>query len=91
MESTVLNYRIIIEPEEQKGKTVYTAFCPALGVADWGQTIEAAKQHIQEAIQCQIESMIKQKSPIPPADSPEFTVTMASVTLSKNMRSLAFA
>ncbi|MBI5613299.1 type II toxin-antitoxin system HicB family antitoxin [Candidatus Gottesmanbacteria bacterium] len=91
MQTTILDYRIIIEPEEHKGKTVYTAFCPALGVADWGQTIEASKQHIQEAIQCQIESMIKQKSPIPPADSPEFTITMASVTLPKDVRHLAFA
>lgn len=41
MDKKVLNYRIIIEPEKYAdGKTVYTALCPTLDVADYGDSIE---------------------------------------------------
>lgn len=37
METKVLNYRIIIEPEKYPdGSQGYNAYCPSLGVADYG-------------------------------------------------------
>lgn len=61
METIVLNYRIIIEPETDKktGKTVYVALAPTLGVSDWGKSIEQALERITEAIECHLESLVK--------------------------------
>ena len=57
MDTKVLNYRIIIEPELNKktGKKVYVGFCPKLGVSDWGKTVEAAIGNIKEAIELYLE------------------------------------
>jgi len=42
MDTKVLNYRIIIQPEKYAdGSTVYTALCPTLGVTDYGDSVEA--------------------------------------------------
>ena len=81
METKVLNYRIIITPEELKGKTVYNAYSPTLGVADWGKTIEQSLSYIKEAIECHIESLINHHQPIPIEDSGEFMVASTSVKL----------
>ncbi len=72
METTVLNYRIIIEPDEQTGtkKPGFTAFCPTLGVADDGDTIEKAIKNIKGEIKAYVESLIKDKLPVP-IDQPE--------------------
>lgn len=88
METLVLNYRIIIEPEieEKTGRKIYTAFCPRLGVADWGKTLEEAINHIKEGIECYLQSLIKHKKPIPSQDSTEFMVTTAEVFLPKNLK-----
>ena len=86
METHILNYRIIIEPESQTqiGKTVYTALCPSLGVADWGKTVEEAISHIREGIQCHIESLLKHNEPIPPPDNSDFMIATTTVTFPKS-------
>lgn len=65
----VKNYRVIIRPDFQvkgkKRKKVYTAFCPTLGVADWGESVEEALEHIKEGIECYLESLVKHNEPIP--------------------------
>lgn len=67
MDTRVLNYRIIIEPELNKktGKKVYVGFCPKPGVSDGGKTVEAAIGNIKEAIECHLESMASHKKDIP--------------------------
>lgn len=72
METKVLNYRIIIEPDKQTGtgKSGYTAFCPTLGVADDGKTIEQAIENVRNAIQVYVESLIADNLPVP-LDQPE--------------------
>ena len=42
MQTTILNYRVIVEPDTQTGtdKPGFTALCPTLGVADDGDTVE---------------------------------------------------
>ena len=72
MKTRVLNYHIIITPDKQTGtgKSGYTAFCPTLGVADDGDTIEEAKQNIKRAIELYIKSLAEDKQEIP-VDYPE--------------------
>lgn len=81
METTVLDYRIIIEEELQPRtkKRVYVAYCPKLGVSDWGSSIEEAHAHIQGAIECYIESLVKHKEAVPAPDSSSFMVTTTSI------------
>ncbi len=83
MDTKILNYRIIIEPELNKktGKKVYVGFCPKLGVSDWGKTVETVIDNIKEAIECHLESLVKHKKDIPAPDEPEFMVTTTDVVL----------
>ena len=69
MKTTVLNYHIVISSEKMQGKTVYNAYSPTLGVADWGKTIEEAVSHIQGAITCYLEALAKDHQPIPVEDT----------------------
>jgi predicted RNase H-like HicB family nuclease len=87
MQTKALNFRILIEPEldERTGKRVYVAYCPTLGVSDWGKTVELAKAHIEEAIACHLESLAKHNKSIPAPDGEEFMVTQAHVNLSRNL------
>ena len=39
METIILNYRIIIEKEEQKKGFFYVAYVPSLGLSDFGKTL----------------------------------------------------
>jgi len=58
MEKRILNYRIIIEPEKIGRKTVNNAYCPTLGLADFGNSIDEAIQRIQSLIKFHIESLL---------------------------------
>jgi len=83
METKVLNYRIIIEPDKQTGTGTpgFTAFCPTLGVADDGETIEKAIKNVKGAIEAYIASLVKDKLPVP-ADQPEKEiVTTTQITV----------
>ncbi len=52
MEKKVLNYRIIIEKEQyEDGAPVYVAYCPTLGVSDYGDTIEEVLESIKDGIE----------------------------------------
>ena len=84
METKVLNYRVIITPETVQGKTVYNALSPTLGVADWGKTIEQALNHIKGAIECHIESLLKNNEPIPKEEETDFLVAHTSIPLPKD-------
>ena len=60
---------VVIEAAEEGG---YYAFCPSLpGCYSQGETLEDAKRHIQEAVQCHIESLLKDGEPLP-LDREEF-------------------
>lgn len=89
MEKHVLNYRVIIEPDERTGtnESCYTAYCPKLGIADDGDTIEEALLSIQEGIQCYLESLIKDRQPIPAPDKiEEGLVTSTKVWVPKKTK-----
>lgn len=81
MKTTILNYRIIVEPDEQTGtgKPGYTAFCPTLGVADDGDTIEEALTRIKSLIKFHLECLAEEGKPIPAPDKDESLITMLKI------------
>ena len=63
LNTRVRRLTILIESDETGG---YYAFCPALpGCYSQGNTLEETKANIQEAIQCHLESLVKDGQPIP--------------------------
>ncbi|MCL4390242.1 MAG: type II toxin-antitoxin system HicB family antitoxin [Patescibacteria group bacterium] len=72
MQTSLLNYRIIVEPDRETGteKPGYTALCPTLGVADDGKTIEEALKNVQGAIKAYVQSLVKDGLSVP-VDQPE--------------------
>jgi predicted RNase H-like HicB family nuclease len=62
-----LQYRIIITPDKRtgSGQNCFTAFCPLLGVADDGDTIEESLHNIRGAIEAYVESLIEDGKMIP--------------------------
>lgn len=66
MVEQVLNYRIIIEPEKyEDGSIVYNAYCPTLGIADYGDSIEEVLKSIKDGISLAVESMADRGEEIP--------------------------
>ena len=72
MRAKILDYRVIVTPDEQTGggEIGYTAFCPSLGVADDGDTIEEALKNVKGAIRVYVESLVKDREPVP-VDHPQ--------------------
>ncbi len=88
MDTKVLNYRVIIEPDvySGSGKPCYLAYTSALDVADNGDTIEEAIVHITEAIRCRIDALMVAGEPVPSPEDPSSTVvvTTAKVSIPKS-------
>jgi predicted RNase H-like HicB family nuclease len=85
MQTKILNYRVIVEPDWQTGtrQPVYTAVCPTLGVADDGKTIEEALVALRGAIRAYVESLMDDGLPVP-VDQPEFDfVTTAQISVDR--------
>lgn len=79
MEKTVLNYQVILEKETYpNGKPVYTIYCPALDIADYGETIETALESIKEAIGLRLEVLAKEGEKIP-QESQNTLITQVSI------------
>lgn len=84
-EKTVLNYRVIVEPDERTGtnEPCFSAYCPTLGVADDGDTIDEALENIKEGIKCYLEALAKEGKEVPRPDNlKEGVVSGVSVRLS---------
>ncbi len=64
MQTQILNYRIIIEPEKMGRKTVFNAYCPTLGVADYGDSVEEVLKSIKDGMKLTIEHMLEKKEEI---------------------------
>jgi antitoxin HicB len=62
----ILNYRVIMTPDEDGG---YVVTCPALpGLVTGGDTLEEAREMAADAILCYLEGLEKDGLP-PPADN----------------------
>ena len=70
MQTKVLSYRIIIEPEKQGKKIVYNAYCPTLAVADYGDSIDEVLKSIKDGIELALEYLVDEGQEIP-VDTPE--------------------
>ncbi len=56
MQTKLLNYRVIVEPEVYlNGDKVCNAFCPTLGITDYGDTIEEALASLKDGIELAVE------------------------------------
>lgn len=90
METTILNYRIIIEKEQQKKGYVYVAHVPSLGISDFGKTVDEASSNVKKAIQLYIESLIELKKSIPAPDSDDYFVTSKKIEVNLPAGSFAY-
>lgn len=81
MQKQVLNYRIIIEPEKMGRKTVYNAYCPTLGVADYGNSIDEALKSIKDGIELAMECLRDEGKEIPVDNIKGQTLTTTEVEI----------
>ncbi len=86
MQKQVLNYRIIIEPEKMGRKTVYNAYCPTLGVADYGDSIDEVLKSIKDGIELAIECLQDQGEEVPVDNIENQTVTHARIEVDQDIK-----
>lgn len=88
MKKQILDYTVIIRPDERTGtnQKCYSAYCPALGLSDDGDTIEAALKNIKSLIKFHLECLIKENAEVPLPDTSEFTVSLAKIPITGNPR-----
>lgn len=79
MQTQVLNYRIIIEPEKQGKKTVYNAYCPTLGVVDYGNSVDEVLKSIKDGLQLAIEYLVEDGKEIPVDEIEKQVITSAQL------------
>ncbi|EKE06414.1 MAG: hypothetical protein ACD_19C00014G0028 [uncultured bacterium] len=80
MQTKLLNYRVIVEPEiYPNGDKVYNAYCPTLGITDYGDTIEEALASLKDGIELAVESLAKEKQEIPSDNLSDQIVTQTQV------------
>lgn len=91
METKILNYRVIIEPETYSdGKKVYNAYCPTLEVTDYGDSVEEVLESIKDGILLAIESLVKEGQEVPIDNVDEQIVASAKIVLPDKLKN-AFA
>ena len=71
MKTHILNYRVIIEPDEETGtdKPTFSAYCPTLGLADYGDTVDEAIQSMTKMIIFHLDCLKEEGQKIPNPDS----------------------
>ena len=91
MEKKILNYRIIIQPEKYPdGSTVYTAYCPTLGISDYGDTVESVLESIKDGIELAIGLLVKHGKEVPIDEIEEQIIASARVSVPQSTR-ISFA
>lgn len=81
----IYNYRLVIEKEAVAGKknrAVYNAYCPVLGLADWGTTIDQAIANITKLISFHTESLVALRYRVPDDHDATTVITSVSVPVS---------
>jgi len=87
MHRKVLNYRIIIEPEKyDDGSSVYIAYCPTLGISDYGDTIESVLASIKDGVELAVDTLAKEKQEIPTDDIQEQIITSTMINVPRATR-----
>ena len=80
MEKHILNYRVIIEPEKIGKNTVYNAYCPTLGVADYGDSVEEVLKSIKDGIHLAIECLMEENKEVPKDNINEQLITTVNIS-----------
>ena len=87
MQKNVLNYRIIIEKEKyDDGSSVYVAYCPTLGVSDYGDTIEEILASIKDGILLAVESLAEDGKEVPVDQVEEQIITSAKINIPSRIK-----
>lgn len=81
MQKQVLNYRIIIEPEKMGKKIAYNAYCPTLGLADYGYSVDETIKNIKSLIKFHIECLIEDDQEVPTENTEEEIITSTKVSI----------
>lgn len=81
MQKQVLNFRIIIEPEKMGRKVVYNAYCPTLGVADYGDSIDEAVKNIRSLIKFHIKCLLEDGQEVPTENTNDEIITSTKVSI----------
>lgn len=89
MQTQILNYRIIVEPEKRGKKIVYNAFCPTLNVVDYGSSIDKVLVSIKDGIELVLGYLAEQKKEIPVDNIENQVVTSTSVNFPINTKVLS--
>lgn len=82
MEKKVLNYRVIIDKEGSS----YNAYCPKLGLADYGKTIDQAIERLTNLIKFHIESLAAIGEKIPLENGTTTVITSIAVPSLPSMK-----
>lgn len=91
MEKNVLNYRIIIEKEKyEDGSIVYVAYCPSLGISDYGDTIENVLSSIKDGVRLAVESLAKEGKDVPVDHIEEQFITSTKINIPEGIK-ISFA
>ena len=70
--SYILDYRVVVKPDKRLGnnRLCFVAYCPTLGVADDGDSVQEALANIRKTITFHMECLQKEGREIP-IDKPE--------------------
>lgn len=87
METKVLNYRVIIEPEKYPdGNKVYNAYCPTLGVVDYGDSVEKVLASIKDGILLAVECLAEERKEVPVDNLEEQIVTATKIVVPSGLK-----
>ena len=88
MYTKVLNYRIVVQPDRQTGtnKKGYTAYCPTLGIADDGDTVEEALSNVTGAIKTYVDSLAEDKLSVPHDETQKDIITTTQIQVSDRLQ-----
>lgn len=82
METRIFNYRIIVEKE----KNIYNAYCPTLGLADYGETIDGTLNRITKLVKFHIESLVESGYPVPLEKESTTIITSIEIPISSKIK-----
>lgn len=82
METKILNYKIVIEKE----KNTFVAYCQALGLSDYGKTIDQALKRMKELIRFHVESLTESGYAIPVEKESTTLITSVEIPVSSSIK-----
>lgn len=80
----ILDYRVIVKPDKRTGsdKPCYVAYCPTLGVADDGDSVEEALDNIRSLIAFHLGCLQEEGKEVPVDNPHEELVTNTQIQVS---------